>query len=140
MARAATLQFKEGLSDGRNPFPALTTLVKDFFLENLSPRRRLLRTMQEYELKRQSRQAAECAIRLKDYTSAFALYDSASRQGDSKASLDAAHMAESQHDYSRALRYRLRGRDLIMAGFDAAALGDLKLRDRYWKQVYQGER
>ena len=144
MVHAGALSLEERVSSGEkseveNPFPALTSFLREFLLDTFSPRRHLRQKIKQYEQQGRYLDAAACAIKQRDYQHALVFYDRAAERGERNAYIYAAELAESLGDYTRGEKYRLNAGDLEYAGEDALRCGHHDEALRYWRKLAHGE-
>ncbi len=112
---------------------SLVDKVKTAILDFVRPERpeRMLPT---YELKHEYLKAAECAVKMRDYSRAFRNYD---RANDHFAFIEGMYLAQSIQDNHKALEYALKAKDYVNAGFLQARLGKTDEAMQTWRNIWE---
>lgn len=127
-----------------SPSPSLTSLVKEFFLETFSQERHLSRKIEEEKSHGRLLEAAYYALDLRRYEVAFTLYNQAVANGNWRANIPAAELAESLGDYQKELEYRSQAirsgyADEGLAGIAALRLGRTAEAQEYFRRLREEE-
>lgn len=144
MDHTRVLKLEQRLAREEKELPPSKSIIKDFFVNIFSHGHYLRREMQNHTSQRRFEEAASCAIQLKQYQHAFTLYNQAVANGNWRANISAAELAESLGEYQRELTYRSQAirsgyADEGLAGIAALRLGRTGEAQEYFRLLREGE-
>ena len=124
---AVNIEVQANFAEGES----LVDKVKVAILDFVHPKRPE-RMLPSYELKHEYLKAAECAVKIGDYSRAFRNYDLANNHF---AFIEAMYLAESKGDNQKALYYAQKSKDYVRVGFIQARLGRGEEAIQTWRKM-----